>query len=944
MIVWRVPNLHCRRESSRSRSSSSSADERTAPGLSPGFGAGSAAAILIFAALWLVVILTSQSASAEDNILLNGDVSKGAGESPDHWHGEGWKEGAEFTTFRWKHAEGTPGELEISNLKPNDARWVQTVHLGPGWYRFSAGIRTESVAEGHTGAALSVLEDGIISRDLHGTNDWQTVEFYLKVGEKGADIPIACRLGGYAGLNTGKASCRDLKGVKIAAPPADARYKYDLDLIRGGGPPRPVLDNSKQVTVLALLAMVVLAVLLGWRRFGNKALQRLRLVARMGSQQESAPRIPANRDQRRIEITLFLVSFLTFAYFYQASDHSTASRFDLIRSITERHTFWIEGYAGYNTADIVELNSHVYSNKAPGGAFTGLLPWTVVTTILHFLFSAPNGLYWALATHLTTIFSVSVPVAGLIVLMYRFAMRLGAGNGRAAAMALTLAFATIMFPYATELTGEPIAAFCVFAAFYILARPEGVAGLWESLFSGLLAGWAVLCDYPTSLLAVIVGLYALWKLRDWRETAAFALGAAAVAVVMLAYNKFAFGNPLFLSYEAYMLPGSTHFPEQSVGFAGVTYPRLPILWNVLFGAQRGLFFCNPVLLLAIPGLAFFWRRRPYRPEFVVVAFSIVSFVLFNASYGQSIIYWGGGTATGPRHMLSAVPFMILAMAFLPRRLNYIFGALALLSAFLMLITTSVEPHLPYEYQNPLRDFVWPAYLRGDLAYNKSTYFGGGPIAGDSVAFNLGKLAGLPGAMQLLPLAAIWLAAALDLLGNLDWWQASRRRMAPAATALAIIALFTPPIVGASLQRPGHSQTNGLLGRYYEGLRPSGFPPHIQRVDKEIAFNNIAEMGALPSPSFVLWTGKLMAPTTGLYHFKIAVDDAGWLKIDGRPVIDDPGNVLKPHDDGSIQLTSGAHSIEIGERNIWGDAWMRFLWQPPGGVEEVVPSRFLIPES
>ena len=904
-----------------------------------------AVAILIFAVFWLVVILTSQRANAEDNILLNGDVSKGAGESPDHWRGEGWKEGVEFTTFRWKHAEGTPGELEISNLKPNDARWVQTLHLGPGWYHFTAGIRTENVAEDHTGAALSVLEDGIISRDLHGTNDWQTVEFYLKVGEKGANVPIACRLGGYAGLNTGKASCRDLRGVRIAAPPADAKYKYDLDLIRGGGPPPPpASDNSKQVTVLALLAMAVLAVLLGWRRFGNKALQRLRLVARMGPQPECAPRVPADRERRRIEITLFLVSFLTFAYFYQASDHSTASRFDLIRSITERHTLWIEGYAGYNTADIVELNSHVYSNKAPGGAFTGLLPWTIITTILDVVFSPPNGPYWALATHLTTIFSVSVLVAALIVLMYRFALRLGAGSGHAVAMALTLAFATIMFPYATELTGEPIAAFCVFAAFYILARPEGRTGLWESLFSGLLAGWAVLCDYPTSLLAVIVGLYALWKLRDWRKSAAFALGAAAVAVVMLAYNKFAFGNPLFLSYEAYMLPGSRQFPEQSVGFAGVTYPRLPILWDVLLGAQRGLFYCNPVLLLAIPGLAFFSRRRPYRPEFVVVAFSILSFVLFNASYGQSIIYWGGGTATGPRHMLSAVPFMILAMAFLPRRLNYIFGPLAILSVFLMLMTTAVEPHLPYEYQNPLRDFVWPAYLRGDLAYNKSTYFGGGPIAGDSVAFNLGKLAGLPGALQLLPLGAIWLAAAFAFLRNSDLWQTPKRPKAAAATALAIVALFAPPIVGASLRRPSHNQTNGLLGRYYEGLRPNRFPPHIQRVDKEIAFDSIAEMGALPSPSFVLWTGKLTAPTTGLYHFKITVDDAGWLNIDGHHVIEDPGEVGKSQDTGSIQLTSGAHSIELGQRNIWGDASMRFLWQPPGGVEEVVPSRFLIPGS
>ena len=112
------------------------------------------------------------------------------------------------------------------------------------------------------------------------------------------------------------------------------------------------------------------------------------------------------------------------------------------------------------------------------------------------------------------------------------------------------------------------------------------------------------------------------------------------------------------------------FPEQSVGFAGVTYPRLPMLWDVLFGAQRGLYVCNPVLLLAFPGsvLSSGGARR-HRAELLLIAYVIVSFILFNGSYGESIIYWGGGTATGPRHILSAVPFMVLAMAFLPKRLD-----------------------------------------------------------------------------------------------------------------------------------------------------------------------------------------------------------------------------------------------------------------------------------
>jgi hypothetical protein len=73
--------------------------------------------------------------------------------------------------------------------------------LEPGWYHFTGAVRAEAVPLGTTGANLSLLEDGIISEQINGTTDWREVSFYLKVGESGADIIVACRLGGFAGLN-----------------------------------------------------------------------------------------------------------------------------------------------------------------------------------------------------------------------------------------------------------------------------------------------------------------------------------------------------------------------------------------------------------------------------------------------------------------------------------------------------------------------------------------------------------------------------------------------------------------------------------------------------------------------------------------------------------------------------------------------------------------------
>ncbi len=896
-------------------------------------------AIFLFCCLCLIFVA---AAHADTNIIANPDLTQGKGAAPDGWTSEGWISTPDVSTYQWVHTPAG-GELDISSVKGNDARWIQNLHIGPGWYYFSAELRSEDVGANNTGASIGLMEDGIISQQLHGTTNWTRVGFYLKAGDKGADIVLDCRLGGFASLNTGKMACRDFKGEKVKEPPDNDTPRYDLEVIRNGGTP-PAGSGGANVALPLALALLVLAGLFYWRRFGQRWARKVWIQLRQMPPAGSATPLPPEATRQRIELILFVVTLLTFAYFYQAADHSTGSRFDLVRSILERGTLWIDGYCGYNTADIVELRSHIFSNKAPGGAFTGLVPWLFVTSILR-LFVREGDWFWALATHLTTVFSVSLLSAVLTVLLYRFALRLGAGNARSVVLALILAFGTIMFPYATEFTGEPIAALCVLASFYLLVFQAPGDNAYRNLFAGLLAGWSVLCDYPTFVLAAGVGIYAIWKLRDWRQIAPFALGAGVCAIILACYNWLAFGNPFFLSYEAYMgAANASRFPEQSIGFAGVTYPRFSVLWDVLFGAQRGLYYCNPVLLLAFPGLYFFWRRCSYRAELIVIAYAIVGFILFNGSYGESIIYWGGGTATGPRHIVSAVPFMVLAMAFLPRRLDPIIAFLALASVFMMLMATAIEPHLPYEYDNPIPDFLWPAYLRGDLGYNKGAYYGGGPIAGDSVAFNLGKLAGLPGALQLLPLAALWIAGAWKLLNSLEYSIGARtRRRMTAFAALAIVALVSPPIFGALFLQPNLNQAHGLLGRYYEGTRNSHFPPHIERVDRNVDFDSIVALGSLPYPSYAVWTGDLIAPVSGIYQFSIAVDDSGWLKIDGHDVIADPGEVTKQFDSGMVHLAAGKHTIEVGERNIWGGSSIRLMWKPPGMREEVVPSRYLIPQ-
>ncbi len=651
--------------------------------------------------------------------------------------------------------------------------------------------------------------------------------------------------------------------------------------------------------------------------------------------------------RRQIEAAVFLIPFVTYAYFYQGSDQSIACRFDLIRSMVEKGALWINDFCGYNTADIITFHGHIYSVKAPGTSYTALIPWMVFRIALLPMSAAHEPLYWAFVTYLTTVFTTSLLIAVLCVVMFRFARFLGASEGRAAGVALILGLATIAFPYATELTGEPVAAVCVFTAFYLLATFDTHPSSTRALLSGFLAGWAVLNDYPVFLVAAAIGIYALFNLPKWSHLAAFSVGAAITVAIMLAYNWGAFGNPLFFSYQAFKASPAENrqFPEQAVGFVGLTYPKMRILWNVLLDPQRGLFFCNPVLLLSIVGVGYFARLKRWRAEFVVTVYSFVVLILFNAAYGESIVSWGGGTATGPRQIVASVPFMVLALAFLPAACDFLLGAIGALSAAIMLMATATNPHFPYEYDNPVRDFALQQFMRGDFATNRDAFFVGGMIVGDSVAFNLGKLVGLPGPFQLWPLGAFWIFGAFDLSGTLGLWgTGASRRLTQIAVTMGIAAVFLLSMSERVMQPFLQSGRHGLLGRYYVGEQCGATPPHVVRVDRQLDFFDIAEMGAMPFPSCDIWLGQVIAPTTGNYTFSIDVDDSGWVTVDGTPVIHDPGLTSKPHDVGTIYLTAGPHRIEVGERNVGGGSYLHLYWKIPGAMDnQLVPSEALIPD-
>ena len=174
-------------------------------------------------ALSLVLILSARSsASGEENLLLNSDLSAGTS-MPDHWK-PSRRVGCE--SFEWSHSPGAPGELRISDAPGKDAAWTQKISVSPGWYHLSADLRAEDA--GHTGGAyLAIISGAVAALVPWHPASWERDGLYFRAGADNNPIEVRCGL--ISPTHRTKAFFRDIKLTKASgAHPAGAQ-QFDLD-------------------------------------------------------------------------------------------------------------------------------------------------------------------------------------------------------------------------------------------------------------------------------------------------------------------------------------------------------------------------------------------------------------------------------------------------------------------------------------------------------------------------------------------------------------------------------------------------------------------------------------------------------------------------------------------------------------------------------------------
>ncbi len=459
--------------------------------------------------------------------------------------------------------------------------------------------------------------------------------------------------------------------------------------------------------------------------------------------------------------------FFSFIYFYEGGGWNQNSRFDLLRAIIERHTLRIDAYHE-NTQDKAHFRGHYYSEKAPGLVFAAVPVAIAARTALRAVGIAPQSIRGEFAlSYFVTAGSVALPVALAAVCLFFLGLRFGPSPTASAFGALAMALGTPVWAYASLFWAHAVVGACfVFALVAALRLRDAATARQDFLWAlavGLTAGWATVTEYPAAPISALLALFAFsqaWRRgaqARWRVVAGVALGAAICVAVLFGYLHAAFGS-LRPSY-AYYDPNSFAFMQQR-GYLGLTYPHPDRLLKLLFGCSRGLFFASPIAFAAPFGLWKLAQQRTYFSSALVAASIAVYYFLFNSSF----YWWKAGRSFGPRYCGASIPLLCCGLAVLWDRATpawrRVLTVVAACSVVLTLMVVSTTSQLAVQDNCPMLHSVWPSFWSGQMAMNGESMLTVGEAAsGKYGAFNLGQLLGLRGLASLLPLLAVWSAAA-----------------------------------------------------------------------------------------------------------------------------------------------------------------------------------------
>lgn len=236
-------------------------------------------------------------------------------------------------------------------------------------------------------------------------------------------------------------------------------------------------------------------------------------------------------------------------------------------------------------------------------------------------------------------------------------------------------------------------------------------------------------EHQAVLAGAAIGVWALARVwprpERWRLVAAGVASGVVALLPLAGYNLVAFGTLWRVGYQ-----GVVGFEGMSRGVFGLTWPSPGVLWAITLGAERGLFWVAPVLVLVAAGLIALGGRRDERGLAMTAGAVAAIVLLVNSAY----VYWDGGNSTGPRHAMPVAGPLALGLAVLwagsGRAAKIALGGVLAVSIVANLGIAVGDVMAPPGFLFPLKTVVWNQRLAVGMIRTVANSFGGAsPWAG-----------------------------------------------------------------------------------------------------------------------------------------------------------------------------------------------------------------------
>jgi len=256
----------------------------------------------------------------------------------------------------------------------------------------------------------------------------------------------------------------------------------------------------------------------------SRGLSKLQHTIRVTGEESS---LPVRRATVSELLLVYLMAVTAFGYFVGTwQDGNTYSRLSLVVALTQERRFEIdtpqlaEQWRQFRTQDRSFHNGHYYSDKAIGSSLVGAMAWAPVRAVLQ---STGTTVELRVFKVLATFLGMSIVCALLAPMVYGFVTGV-AGSRQALLVTSAIVFGTSVFKYSTGFYGHVPAALCLLGSGLIWFRARQRQHLsWFQVFAScFLTGFMVVTEYPTGVLALVLGGYMLLvlsdlgRLRDWR--------------------------------------------------------------------------------------------------------------------------------------------------------------------------------------------------------------------------------------------------------------------------------------------------------------------------------------------------------------------------------------------------------------------------------------------